>query len=142
MVKLTNDANWTFDGYINGVQFDNSHVYQDTLEVLGYWQTAKEQLQDGRVNPFTDNHFTKPECTRAIKFAFESLQNTNVRGGMTSVDLIGYLVGLILILEENETLEEYRERLLNYILENEDMSYHTDHLQWYIRVAQLSKRSI
>lgn len=41
MSKLTNDVNWTFDGYINGVQFDNSHVYQDTLEVLRYWQAAK-----------------------------------------------------------------------------------------------------
>ena len=142
MVKLTNDANWTFDGYINGVRFDDSHVYQDTLEVLRYWQASKEQFKDGRVHPFTDNHFTKPECTRAIKFAFESLQNTNVRGGMTSVDLVGYLVGLILILEENETLGDYRERLLNYILENEDLSYHTDHLQWYIRVAQLSKRRV
>ena len=142
MSKLTNDANWTFDGYINGVQFNNSHVYQDTLEVLGYWQAAKEQFKDGRVHPFTDNHFTKPECTRAIKFAFESLQNTNVSGGMTSVDLVGHLVGLILTLEEDETLEEYRERLLNYILENEDVSYHTDHLQWYIKVAQLNTRRV
>ena len=142
MVKLTNDANWTFDGYINGVQFDDSHVYQDTLEVLGYWQTAKEQFKDGRVHPFTDNHFTKPECTRAIKFAFESLQNTNVRGGMTSVDLVEHLVGLILTLEENEKLEDYRERLLNHILENEDLSYYTDHLQWYIRVAQLNTRRV
>lgn len=142
MVKLTNDANWTFDGYINGVRFDDSHVYQDTLEVLRYWQAAKEQFTDGRVHPLTDNHFNKPECTRAVKFAFESLQNTSVRGGMTSVDLVGHLVGLILTLEEDETLEDYRERLLNYILENEDMSYHTDHLQWYIRVAQLSKRRV
>lgn len=142
MSKLTNDANWTFDGYINGVRFDDSHVYQDTLEVLRCWQAAKEQSKDGRVHPFTDNHFTKPECTRAIKFAFESLQNTNVRGGMTSVDLVGYLVGLILILEENETLGDYRERLLNYILENEDMSYHTDHLQWYLKVAQLNTRRV
>ena len=61
---------------------------------------------------------------------------------MTSVDLVGHLVGLILILEENETLEDYRERLLNYILENEDLSYHTDHLQWYIRVAQLNTRRV
>lgn len=142
MGKLTNDANWTFDGYINGVQFDNSHVYQDTLSVLGYWQAAKEQFKDGRLHPFTDNHFTKPECTRAIKFAFESLQNTNVRGEMTNVDLVGHLVGLILTLEENEKLEDYRERLLNCILENEDLSYHTDHLQWYIRVAQLNTRRI
>lgn len=142
MSKLTNNANWTFDGYINGVQFDNSHVYQDTLSVLGYWQAAKEQFKDGRFHPFTDNHFTKPECTRAIKFAFESLQNTNVRGGMTSVDLVGHLVGLILTLEENEKLEDYRERLLNYISENEDLSYHTDHLQWYIRVAQLNTRRV
>ena len=44
MSKLTNDANWTFDGYINGVQFNNSYVYQDTLEVLRYWQAAKEQI--------------------------------------------------------------------------------------------------
>lgn len=142
MSKLTTDANWTFDGYINGVQFDNSHVYQYTLEVLGYWQAVREQFKDDRVHPFTDNHFSKPECTRAVKFAFESLQNTNVRGGMTSLDLVGHLVGLILTLEEDETLEEYRERLLNYILENEDLSYHTDHLQWYIKVVQLSKRSI
>ena len=142
MSKLTNDANWTFDGYINGVQFNNSYVYQDTLEVLRYWQAAKEQFKGGRLHPFTDNHFTKPECTRAIKFAFESLQNTNVRGGMTSVDLVGHLVGLILTLEEDETLEDYRERLLNYILENEDMSYHTDHLQWYIKVAQLNTRRV
>jgi hypothetical protein len=142
MGKLTNDANWTFDGYINGVQFDNSHIYQDTLTVLGYWQAAKEQFKDGRVHPFTDNHFTKPECTRAIKFAFESLQNTNVRGDMTAVDLVGCLVGLNLILEESETLEDYRERLLNYILENEDLSYHTEHLQWYIKVAQLNTRRV
>lgn len=142
MGKLTNDANWTFDGYINGVQFDNSHIYQDTLTVLGYWQAAKEQFTDGRVHPFTDNHFTKPECTRAIKFAFESLQNKNVRGGMTAVDLVGYLAGLNLVLEESETLEDYRERLLNYILENEDLSYHTDHLQWYIKVAQLNTRRV
>ena len=142
MGKLTNDANWTFDGYINGVQFDNSHIYQDTLTVLGYWQAAKEQFKDGRVHPFTDNHFTKPECTRAIKFAFESLQNTNVRGDMTAMDLVGCLVGLNLILEESETLEDYRERLLNYILENEDLSYHTEHLQWYIKVAQLNTRRV
>ena len=61
---------------------------------------------------------------------------------MTNVDLVGYLVGLILMLEEDETLENYRERLLNHILENEDLSYHTDHLQWYIRVAQLTRRII
>ena len=61
---------------------------------------------------------------------------------MTSVDLVGHLVGLILTLEEDETLEDYRERLLNYILENEDMSYHTDHLQWYLKVAQLNTRRV
>lgn len=142
MDKLTNGANWTFNGYINGVQFDNSHIYQDTLTVLGYWQAAKEQFKDGRVHPFTDNHFTKPECTRAIKFAFESLQNTNVRGSMTAVELVGYLARLNLVLEDSETLEDYRERLLNYILENEDLSYHTDHLQWYIKVAQLNTRRV
>lgn len=42
MSKLSHNADWAFDGYINGVQFGNSHVYQDTLNVLGYWQAAKE----------------------------------------------------------------------------------------------------
>lgn len=140
MGKLTHDSNWKFEGYINGVRFDNSDVYHHTLRVLQFWQAASVQFEDGRFHPFTDNHFHKPECTRAIKFAFESLKDTNARGEMTNVDLVGYLVGLILMLEEDETLEDYRERLLNYILENEDLSYHTDHLQWYIRVAQLNRR--
>lgn len=140
MSKLTHDSNWKFEGYINGVRFDDSDVYHHTLRVLQFWQAANAQFDDGRVHPFTDNHFRKPECTRAIKFAFESLKDTCVRGGMTNVDLVGHLVGLILMLEEDETLEDYRERLLNYILENEDLSYHTDHLQWYIRVAQLNRR--
>ena len=68
------------------------------------------------------------------------MKDTNARGEMTNVDLVGHLVGLILMLEEDETLGDYRERLLNYILENEDLSYHADHLQWYIKVAQLNRR--
>lgn len=140
MGKLTHDSNWKFEGYINGVRFNDSNVYHHTLRVLQFWQAASVQFEDGRFHPFTDNHFRKPECTRAIKFAFEGLKDTNARGEMTNVDLVGYLVGLILMLEEDETLEDYRERLLNYILENEDLSYHTDHLQWYIRVAQLNRR--
>lgn len=142
MGKLTHDSNWKFEGYINGVRFDDSDNYHYTLQVLQFWQAANVQFDDGRVHPFTDNHFRKPECTRAIKFAFESLKDTHVRGGMTNVDLVGHLVGLILILEDNETLDDYRERLLDYILENEDLSYHTDHLQWYIKVAQLNRRII
>lgn len=142
MSKLTHDSNWKFEGYINGVRFDDSDTYHYTLQVLQFWQAANVQFDDGRVHPFTDNHFRKPECTRAIKFAFESLKDTHVRGGMTNVDLVGHLVGLILILEDNETLDDYRERLLDYILENEDLSYHTDHLQWYIKVAQLNRRII
>lgn len=140
MSKLTHDSNWKFEGYINGVRFDDSDTYHYTLQVLQFWQAANVQFDDGRVHPFTDNHFRKPECTRAIKFAFESLNDTHVRGGMTNVDLVGHLVGLILILEDNETLDNYRERLLDYISENEDLSYHTDHLQWYIKVAQLNRR--
>lgn len=140
MSKLTHDSNWKFEGYINGVRFDDSDTYHYTLQVLQFWQAANVQFDDGRVHPFTDNHFRKPECTRAIKFAFESLNDTRVRGGMTNVDLVGHLVGLILILEDNETLEDYRERLLDYISENEDLSYHTDHLQWYMKVAQLNRR--
>lgn len=140
MSKLTHDSNWKFEGYINGVRFDDSDTYHYTLQVLQFWQAANVQFDDGRVHPFTDNHFRKPECTRAIKFAFESLKDTHVRDGMTNVDLVGHLVGLILILEDDETLDDYRERLLNYILENEDLSYHTDHLQWYIKVAQLNRR--
>ena len=142
MSKLTHDSNWKFEGYINGVRFDDSDTYHYTLQVLQFWQAANVQFDDGRVHPFTDNHFRKPECTRAIKFAFESLKDTHVRGGMTNVDLVGHLVGLILILEDNETLDDYRERLLDYISENEDLSYHTDHLQWYIKVAQLNRRII
>lgn len=139
MSKLTHDSNWKFEGYINGVRFDDSDTYHYTLQVLQFWQAADVQFDDGRVHPFTDNHFRKPECTRAIKFAFESLNDTHVRGGMTNVDLVGHLVGLILILDDDETLDDYRERLLDYISENEDLSYHTDHLQWYIKVAQLSR---
>ena len=137
--KLTHDSNWKFEGYINGVRFDDSDTYHYTLQVLQFWQAANAQFEDDRVHPFTDNHFRKPECTRAIKFAFESLKDTHVRGGMTNVDLVGHLVGLILILEDNETLDDYRERLLDYISENEDLSYHTDHLQWYMKVAQLNR---
>ena len=142
MSKLTHDSNWKFEGYINGVRFDDSDTYHYTLQVLQFWQAANVQFDDGRVHPFTDNHFRKPECTRAIKFAFESLKDTHVRDGMNNVDLVGHLVGLILILEDDETLDDYRERLLDYISENEDLSYHTDHLQWYIKVAQLNRRII
>ena len=142
MSKLTHDSNWKFEGYINGVRFDDSDTYHYTLQVLQFWQAANVQFDDGRVHPFTDNHFRKPECTRAIKFAFESLKDTHVHDGMTNVDLVGHLVGLILILEDDETLDDYRERLLDYISENEDLSYHTDHLQWYIKVAQLNRRII
>ena len=142
MGKLTHDSNWKFEGYISGVRFDDSDVYHHTLRVLQFWQAASVQFEDGRFHPFTDNHFSKPECTRAVKFAFESLKDTNARDEMTNVDLVGHLVGLILILENGETLEDYRERLLNYILENEDLSYHTDHLQWYIKVAQLNRRIV
>ena len=72
MSKLTHDSNWKFEGYINGVRFDDSDVYHHTLRVLQFWQAANAQFDYGRVHPFTYNHFRKPEYTIAIKFAFES----------------------------------------------------------------------